>query len=76
CVDINSSVKLIIKHFYESTFFRERQTLPIASKHAEGMSLRYDAICTLAYCGRHKSSHLPIKRGLGYLYLRFRISDY
>ena len=24
-MDINSSVKLIIKHFYESTFFRERQ---------------------------------------------------
>ena len=23
-MDINSSVKLIIKHFYESTFFRER----------------------------------------------------
>ena len=51
-------------------------TLLFASKHAEGMSLRYDAIFTLAYCGRHKSSHLPIKRGLGYLYLRFRISDY
>ena len=26
------------------------------SKHAEGMSLRYDAICALAYCGWHKSS--------------------
>ena len=36
----------------------------------------YMQFCTLAYCGGHKSSHLPIKRGLGYLYLRFRISDY
>ena len=38
-MDINSPVKLIIKHFYESTFFRERHIA--ASKHAEGMSLRY-----------------------------------
>ena len=28
------------------------------SKHAEGMSLRCDAICALAYCGRHESSHI------------------
>ena len=27
-------------------------------KHAEGMSLRCDAICTFAYCGRHESSHI------------------
>jgi|GEM_PF-2028317 len=26
-------------------------TLWIASKHAEGMSLRYDAICVPVYCG-------------------------
>ena len=25
---------------------------------AEGMSLRCDAICTFAYCGRHESSHI------------------
>ena len=36
--------------------------LPIAAKHAGGMSLRHDAICDLAYCGRHDSSHLPSKR--------------
>ena len=28
------------------------------SKHAEGMSLRCDVICALAYCGRHESSHI------------------
>ena len=33
-------------------------TLVLASKHAEGMSLRCVAICALAYCGRHKSSHI------------------
>ena len=27
-------------------------------KHAEGMSLRCDVICALAYCGRHESSHI------------------
>ena len=33
-------------------------TLVLALKHAEGMSLRCDAICALAYCGRHESSHI------------------
>ena len=33
-------------------------TLVFVSKHAEGMSLRCDAICALAYCGRHESSHI------------------
>ena len=33
-------------------------TLVFESKHAEGMSLRCDAICALAYCGRHESSHI------------------
>ena len=33
-------------------------TLVLASKHAEGMSLRCDVICALAYCGRHESSHI------------------
>ena len=33
-------------------------TLVFASKHAEGMSLRCDVICALAYCGRHESSHI------------------
>ena len=33
-------------------------TLVFASKHAEGMSLSCDAICALAYCGRHESSRL------------------
>ena len=28
------------------------------SKYAEGMSLRCDVICALAYCGRHESSHI------------------
>ena len=27
-------------------------------KHAEGMSLRCDAICAIAYCGRQESSHI------------------
>ena len=27
-------------------------------KHAEGMSLRCDVICALAYCGGHESSHI------------------
>ena len=33
-------------------------TLALVSKHAEGMSLRCDVICALAYCGRHESSHI------------------
>ena len=33
-------------------------TLVFVLKHAEGMSLRCDAICALAYCGRHESSHI------------------
>ena len=33
-------------------------TLVLVLKHAEGMSLRCDAICTIAYCGRHESSHI------------------
>ena len=33
-------------------------TLVFASKHAEGMSLRCDVICTIAYCGRHESWHM------------------
>ena len=32
--------------------------LVFALKHAEGMSLRCDVICALAYCGRHESSHI------------------
>ncbi len=28
------------------------------SKHAEGMSLRSDVICALAYCDGHESSHI------------------
>ena len=34
------------------------ETLVFVSKHAEGMSLRCDVICALAYCGRHESSHI------------------
>ena len=33
-------------------------TLVFASKHAEGMSLRCDVICALAYCDGHESSHI------------------
>ena len=33
-------------------------TLVFVSKHAEGMSLRCDVICAIAYCGRHESSHI------------------
>ena len=33
-------------------------TLVLASKHAEGMSLRCDVICALAYCDGHESSHI------------------
>ncbi len=33
-------------------------TLLFALKHAEGMSLRYDAIHALAYRGRHNTSYL------------------
>ena len=33
-------------------------TLVFVLKHAEGMSLRCDVICALAYCGRHESSHI------------------
>ena len=33
-------------------------TLELVSKHAEGMSLRCDVICALAYCGRYESSHI------------------
>ena len=33
-------------------------TLALVLKHAEGMSLRCDVICTIAYCGRHESSHI------------------
>ena len=33
-------------------------TLALVLKHAEGMSLRCDVICALAYCGRHESSHI------------------
>ena len=32
--------------------------LVFESKHADGMSLRCDVICALAYCGRHESSHI------------------
>ena len=32
--------------------------LVLALKHAEGMSLRCDVICALAYCGGHESSHI------------------
>ena len=40
-------------------------TLSFALKHAEGMSLRYDAICALAYCGRHNTSYLLLFFGGG-----------
>ena len=33
-------------------------TLVLVLKHAEGMSLRCDVICALAYCGRHESLHI------------------
>ena len=33
-------------------------TLVLASKPAEGMSLRCDVICAIAYCGGHESSHI------------------
>ena len=33
-------------------------TLVVESKHAEGMSLRCDVICAIAYCGRHESLHI------------------
>ncbi len=33
-------------------------TLVFVLKHAEGMSLRCDVICALAYCGWHESSHI------------------
>ena len=33
-------------------------TLVFESKHAEGMSLRCDVICAIAYCGYHESSHI------------------
>ena len=33
-------------------------TLVFESKHAEGMSLRCDVICAIAYCGGHESSHI------------------
>ena len=32
--------------------------LVFALKHAEGMSLRCDVICALAYCDGHESSHI------------------
>ena len=33
-------------------------TLALVLKHAEGMSLRCDVICTIADCGRHESLHI------------------
>ena len=33
-------------------------TLVFVLKHAEGMSLRCDVICTITYCGRHESLHI------------------
>ena len=33
-------------------------TLVLALKHAEGMSLRCDVICAIAYCGWHESSQI------------------
>ena len=33
-------------------------TLALVLKHAEGISLRCDVICALAYCGRHESLHI------------------
>ena len=33
-------------------------TLALVSKHAEGMSLRCDVICAIAYCGRLESLHI------------------
>ena len=41
-----------------SVYFQCVETLVFVSKHAEGMSLRCDVICALAYCGRHESSHI------------------
>ncbi len=32
--------------------------LALVLKHAEGMSLRCDVICALAYCDGHESSHI------------------
>ena len=42
--------------------------LLFATKHAKGMSLRYDAP---AYCGFHKSSHLRGQKEFGYLLFAF-----
>ena len=33
-------------------------TLVFVLKHAEGMSLRCDVICALAYCDGHESLHI------------------
>ena len=41
-----------------SVCFQCVDTLVLVLKHAEGMSLRCDAICAIAYCGRHESSHI------------------
>ena len=41
-----------------SVCFRCVDTLVLVLKYAEGMSLCCDAICALAYCGRHESSHV------------------
>ena len=45
---LQTSTKLLLY----SLFFIVFQCFP------EGMSLRCDAICTIAYCGRHESSHI------------------
>ena len=39
-------------------FPKSIDTLALVSKHAEGMSLRCDVICALAYCDGHESSHI------------------
>ena len=41
-----------------SVCFQCVDTLVLALKHAEGMSLRCVVICAIAYCGWHESSHI------------------
>ena len=41
-----------------SVCFQCVDTLVLALKHAEGMSLRCDVICAIAYCGWHESSQI------------------
>ena len=59
-LDLNDRIKDIpqTKGTVLLVCFQCVDTLVLVLKHAEGMSLRCDAICTIAYCGRHESSHI------------------